>query len=211
MEREYERVVKTSPNEPLAELAACLSRLPGVGSRSAERMALKLAREPDGLLKRLAAALKSVGETVRCCTRCGSLTSAGQEPCRLCTDPGRDGAVVCVVEDPNDIPTIEKSGGFRGRYHALMGRISAMQGTGPEDLEIRKLLKRIEEEGFREVILALNTNTESDATAAMLARLLAARNVRVTRLAFGLPAGSGIAYVDPVTLERAIRGRQPLA
>jgi recombination protein RecR len=194
--------------EAVERLVACLARLPGVGRRSAERMAVKLARSRETLLQELASALRDVGEQVRSCSRCGSLTAAGQDPCRLCTDTGREGRTLCVVEDPNDIAPIERSGGFRGRYHALMGKISPMRGEGPSDVRIHGLVDRVRKEGFEEVILALNTDVESDATAGYIAEVLRAERVKVTRLAHGLPAGSGIVYSDPVTLTRAFKGRQ---
>ena len=192
----------------LDRLIGCLCKLPGIGRRSAERIALKLAREPTGILKDLMLALRDVGEQVRSCSRCGALTPVPNAPCRLCTDARRDGTVLCVVEDPNDIVPIEKSLSFRGRYHSLMGRLSPMAGQGPEDLRLGALMKRLDEEKFQEVILALNTDVESDATAAYLAEMLRNRNIRVTRIAFGLPAGSGIVYSDAVTLARAMKGRQ---
>ena len=142
------------------------------------------------------------------CEACGGITSAEAQPCRICTDPTRDAATICVVEDPADMQAIERCGVFRGRYHALMGKISPARGEGINDLRVRSLLDRVDREGVREVILALNTDTESDATAGLLADLLRQRNVRVTRLAFGLPVGSGILFADPVTLARAVRGRQ---
>ena len=194
----------------LDRLIGCLCRLPGVGRRSAERMALKLARDPKGLLADLAAALKEVGEKNCCCSRCGVITTVDKNPCRLCTDPRRDDAMLCVVEDAEDILPIERSMGFKGRYHSLMGKISPMRGQGPDDLRIDALLKRVDEGRFTEIILALNTDVESDATASYISDLLKSRKVKVTRLAFGLPAGSGIMYSDAVTLARAIKGRQAL-
>jgi recombination protein RecR len=196
--------------DPVERLIACLCKLPGVGRRSAERMALKLARNPEGALKDLVAALREVAERVRSCPMCGSLTADGRDPCRLCSDPSRDGRTLCVVEDPGDIALIEKSGGYRGRYHALMGRVSPMRGAGPEDLRIRAMLDRVRSDGVGEVILALNTDVEGDATASYLAELLRREKVKVTRLAHGLPAGSGIVYSDPVTLGMALRGRQEM-
>lgn len=192
----------------LEELSKCLAKLPGVGRRSAERMALKLVRDPDGLLRDLAAALEEAGSSICCCSRCGTVTTRDADPCRLCIDAGRDDTVLCVVEDPNDIVKIEDSGGYRGRYHALMGRISPMKGVAPDDLRVDDLLRRVMNDGIEEVILALNTDVESDATASYVAERLRPCNVKVSRLAFGLPAGSGIAYSDPVTLARAIKGRQ---
>lgn len=191
----------------LTRLIACLSRLPGVGRRSSERMALKIARDPEGLSADLIAALQGVKSAIAACHRCGSITDVSDNPCKLCTSNDRDGSVVCVVEDPLDISAIESSGGFRGRYHALMGKLSPARGDGPENLRIRSLMKRIDDEGFREVLLAVSTDVEGDATAAYLVEALKPKGVRVTRLAFGLPAGSGVMYSDPVTLSRAIRNR----
>ena len=188
-------------------LAQCLARLPGVGRRSAERMALRLLGDRDGLLRELAAALEDARTHASFCSRCGSLTASGQDPCRLCTSASRDGALVCVVEEPNDIVMIERSGGFNGRYHALMGKISPMRGEGPGNLRIGALLDRVEKENIREVVLALSTDVEGDATSSYIASLLKPRGVKVSRLAYGLPAGSGIAYSDPLTLARAMRGR----
>jgi len=192
----------------LDQLITCFGRLPGIGRRSAERMALKLVRESGRLLPELIAALETVRDNVRCCSKCGSITSLGEEPCRLCTSPARQATVLCVVEDPNDILLIERSGSFDGRYHALMGKLSPMRGEGPEDLRVEALVRRVGVEGIREVILALSTDVAGDATASYLAERLRGTAVQVTRLAFGIPAGSGIAYSDPVTLERAMKGRQ---
>jgi recombination protein RecR len=194
----------------LDRLIRCLCRLPGVGRRSAERMALKLARDPKGLLAETADALREVSEKVCCCARCGVITTVERNPCRLCTDPRRDDALLCVVEDAEDILAIEKSSSFRGRYHSLMGKLSPMRGQGHNELRIDALLKRIDEGPCTEVILALNTDVESDATAGYIGDLLKSRKVKVTRLAFGLPAGSGIMYSDSVTLARALKGRQAL-
>ena len=130
-----------------------------------------------------------------------------EEPCRLCAGANRDGTVLCVVEDPGDIAIIERSGGFHGRYHALMGKISPGRGSGPEDLRIDSLLDRLSREKFKEIILALSTDVEGDSTASYIIELLKDKNVRLSRLASGLPAGSGIGYSDPVTLARAIKGR----
>ena len=194
--------------EPLERLIRSLSRLPGIGSRSAERMALRIAADERALLDELIGALEEVRDKVGCCSRCGCVTPRGDDPCRLCVGPGRDDKTVCVVEDPEDIPLIEKSGGFRGRYHALMGRISAMKGKGPSNLRMRQLVDRVRKEKFREVILALSTDVEGDATAAFVTEVLKKHGVRVTRLAFGLPSGSGVRYADALTLDRAFKGRQ---
>jgi recombination protein RecR len=171
-------------------------------------MALRLVRDQDGLLRDLSGALAGVAASLTACGQCGCITSREDDPCRLCTDPSRDDSILCVVEDPADIERVEDSGGFRGRYHALMGAISPMKGVGPRDLRVRALMDRLNGGVVKEVLLAVDTDVEGDATAAFLAEFLRPRGVRVTRLAFGLPAGSGIAYSDPLTLARAIKGRQ---
>ena len=192
---------------PLDELAAALARLPGVGRRSAERMALAIVRDRGSLSEALVSALRKARELLCACERCGSITARDADPCPLCTSPTRDASRLCVVEDPGDILQLERSGGFNGRYHALMGRLSPMRKQGPADLRVEALLRRIEEEPIEEVILALNTDVEGDATASYLVERLRPRKVKVTRLAFGLPAGSGVAYADAVTLARALKGR----
>ena len=186
-----------------------LARLPGVGRRTAERMAVKLARDSQGLTKELGAALADLAARVAICSQCGDLTLRGADPCALCTSPRRDNHVLCVVEEPTDIQHIEASGAFQGRYHALLGRLSPMKGEGIGHLRLEALLKRIEAEGISEVILALSPDVEGDSTAAFIRHILERRpNLRVTRLALGVPAGSAIAYADPLTLARALQGRQ---
>jgi recombination protein RecR len=196
--------------EPLDKLTTLLGRLPGVGRRSAERMALKLARDSRGLVRDLIGALQEVDAKVCACSLCGGITLKAQDPCSFCQDPKRDSHVICVVEDPGDILLMERTAQFRGRYHALMGKISPMKGEGLQDLRVESLLKRIDQEKVEEVILALNSDVESDATSAFLQHALSTRKVRVSRLAFGIPAGSEIAYSDPVTLSRAVQNRQPV-
>ncbi len=197
--------------EPLEPLIRALARLPGIGRRTAERIALRLARERNRATAReLAAALRGLDETIRLCAQCGAVTTAADDPCRICRDARRDAHLLCVVEDPADIEPIERSGAFHGRYHALLGKLSPMRGESADNPRFNELRRRIAEENISEVILALNTDVESDATAAFLVETLAPLGVRVTRLAVGLPAGSGIAYSDPVTLSAALRGRQSL-
>lgn len=193
--------------ESLDKLTDCLSKLPGTGRKTAERMAIKLARDHNNLIKNMISALEDVSKNVCCCSHCGSITTIDKNPCKLCTDQRRDSSVLCVVEEPGDIIMIERSGGFHGRYHALMGKISPMKGEGPDNLRIKLLLERVEKEKIKEVILALSTDVEGDSTASFITDLLKNKNVKVSRLAFGLPAGSGILYSDPVTLSRAIKGR----
>lgn len=192
------------------KIVTCLSKLPGIGRRTAERMAMRLVREPDRLIVPLIDALKRARENIRSCTQCGNITGVSSNPCRLCVDSGRDGSVLCVVEEPSDIVSLENSGGFHGRYHALMGKLSPMKGSGPAELRVKSLVARIDKEGIKEVILALSTDVEGDSTASYIEELLRDKSVKVSRLAFGLPAGSGITYSDPVTLARAIKGRQSL-
>ena len=194
---------------PVAELEKCLSRLPGFGRKSAVRAALSLVREPERLLRPLAAALAAAEREVRLCSRCGAFTVAGADPCAVCADASRDAKVVCVVEEPADIVSIESSGAFRGRYHVLGGKLSPVRHLGPERLRIAELKDRVAREGFTEILLALSTDMEGDATAGYLAEVLrewpsADAPVRLTRLAFGLPADSGVSYSDPLTLRRAI-------
>lgn len=194
--------------EPIAELERCLSKLPGFGRRSASRAALALVREPGRLLEPLAAALAKARGEVCCCSRCGAFTVIGRDPCETCTDATRDGSVLCVVEEPADILPLESSGAFRGRYHALGGKLSPARHMGPEKLRFAELVDRVVREGFTEVLLAVSTDMEGDATAGYAAELLKGTGAKVTRLAFGLPADSGIAYSDPLTLKRAISGRR---
>jgi len=193
--------------QPIEELEKCLGRLPGLGRRSASRAALQLVREPVRLLRPLIAALQAADASVCCCTRCGAFTTIDRNPCQHCTDETRDGSVVCVVEEPADIIPIEASGAFRGRYHAIGGKLSPAHHTGPEKLRLAELQDRVVREGITEVLLALSTDMDGDATAGYIAELLKGTGAKVTRLAFGLPADSGVAYSDPLTLKRAICGR----
>jgi len=192
---------------PIAELEKCLSKLPGLGRRSASRAALACVREPARLIEPLVAALKSAEANVRCCSRCGAFTTLDCDPCRMCGDPLRDAHALCVVEEPADILSIEASGAFNGRYHTLGGKLSPARHLGPEKLRLAELRDRVVREGFTEVLLAVSTDMDGDATAGYIAELLRGTSAKVTRLAFGLPADSGIAYSDPLTLRRAIRGR----
>ena len=192
---------------PLDTLIRALARLPGLGRRSAERAALALVRRPEPLLDDLVLALQQARKNLRCCDCCGAFTSIDANPCALCTDPARDEALLCVVEEPGDILAIERSGGFKGRYHALLGKLSPARQTGPAELRLQALAARTADGQVREVLLALSTDMEGDATAGFIAEMLRPRGVRVTRLAFGLPADSGVGYSDALTLKRAIGGR----
>ena len=193
--------------EPLGQLTQALSRLPGIGRRTAERLAVHLARNPAGLARELSVALEDARTRLAACRQCGSVTPKEENPCRLCSDARRDDAILCVVEDPSDIALIERSGEYRGRYFALMGKLSPMRGEGLGELRLPALLERAA--AAREVLLALNCDVESEATASYLRHVLAQKlpQVKISRLALGIPAGSAIAFSDPVTLGRAIRGR----
>ena len=195
----------------LDRLMACVSKLPGIGRRSAERIALQLVVQRDSLLRELIAALQEAADRLGVCSSCGGITPQDENPCSFCTDASRDGSILCVVEDPVDILLIEDAGGFRGRYHVLMGKISPMQGKGIAHLHLESLRRRIENERVQEVILALNSDVESEATVSFLRDQLATHNVRITRPAMGLPVGSGIAYTDTVTLARAMKNRRQYA
>lgn len=192
---------------PIAELEKCLGRLPGFGRRSASRAAFALVREPGRLLEPLLDALKAAKGAVRCCSKCGAFTAADHDPCDFCTDLTRDGRILCIVEEPTDIVSIESSGAFHGRYHALGGKLAPARHMGPEKLRLAGLKERVATEGIEEVLLAVSTDMDGDATAGYVAELLRGTGVKITRLAFGLPTDSGIAYSDPLTLKRAINGR----
>lgn len=194
--------------EPLAQCIARLSRLPGVGRRSAERMAYRLATGPASLTHDLIQALQDLQTRVTCCSLCGNLTLKEKDPCAICTDPQRNAHWLCVVPDAAAIAAIESAGAFQGRYHCLQGKLSPMQGQDVPPQKVAELLERIRREQITEVLLAFDSDVESDATAAYLQAQLASAGVTVTQLAFGLPTGSGLAYSDPVTLARALHGRQ---
>lgn len=193
--------------KPIDELETALAKLPGFGRRSASRAALALVREPARLLAPLLDSLSRACSEVKCCSRCGSFTTVGEDPCAFCRDAVRDSSSLCVVEEPADIISIEASGAFKGRYHSLGGKISPSRRTGPEKLRLGELVDRVVAEGVSEVLLALSTDMDGDATAGYIIELLKGTGARVSRLAFGLPADSGVAYSDPLTLKRAIAGR----
>ena len=183
-----------------------LGRLPGVGPKSAQRIAFHLLAADPADVRRLASALTEVKERVRFCSICGNVSE--QEQCRVCRDPRRDLTVICVVEESKDVVAIEKTREFRGRYHVLGGAISPIEGIGPDDLKVRELMVRLQDGSITELILATDPNLEGEATATYLARLIGPMGLRITRLASGLPVGGDLEYADEVTLGRAFEGRR---
>jgi recombination protein RecR len=183
-----------------------LSRLPGVGPKSAQRIAFHLLKTDRDEVSRLTKAISEARESVRFCERCFNFSET--PVCHICGDERRDGTTLCVVEESRDVIALEKTGQFRGRYHVLLGAINPLEGVGPEHLKVRELLLRLEPEAINEVILCLNPNTEGDVTTMYLARLLKPLGVKVTQLAMGLPVGGDLEYADEVTLGRALTGRR---
>ena len=193
---------------PLAQLLEQLEKLPGIGPKSAQRLAFYLLRAPREESELLAQAVRDVRDKIKPCTRCGSFTDV--EICDICTDPRRDPTLLCVVAEPRDLMAVENSGEFRGRYHVLGGVMSPIEGIGPEQLRIDTLMKRSAEEEIREVILALSPTVEGETTAHYLSNLFKPRGVRVTQLARGLPFGGDLDYADQMTIAGAVRGRREI-
>jgi recombination protein RecR len=206
--RKWETGMATLPPS-IVNLIAAFARLPGIGPRSAERIALHVVQADPDLARRLSEAVLAARETVRLCSICGALTE--QDPCSICQDSRRDSSVICIVERATDILSLEKANAFRGRYHVLGGKISPLNGIEPEDLRISELEQRIGREPAQEIIVALSTDVEGDATSHYLAKRLGALGVKVTRIAHGLPAGSGLDFADELTLSRALEGRRELS
>ncbi len=195
--------------EPISALIAALSKLPGIGPRSAERLALHLVQSETGAVRQLADALVHARERIQFCSVCGALTE--QIPCSICADPRRDASLVCVVERAVDILSVEKANTYRGKFHVLGGKLSPLNGVEPEDLRITELERRLTTEPVQEIVIALATDVEGDATSFYLAKRLAAKGVKVTRIAHGLPAGSGLEFADELTLSRALEGRREIS
>jgi recombination protein RecR len=193
---------------PIQDLIDELARLPGIGPKSAQRLAFYLVKAPDEEAKRLAKVVVAAKERISFCRECGNVAEG--ELCRVCRDPGRDTTVLCVVEEPKDAATIERAGIVKGRYHVLGGAISPLDGVGPEDLRVQELLERVERHGVTEVILATNPNLVGNATAMYVGALLKPLGVKATRLASGLPVGGDLEYADEVTLSQALEGRREL-
>ena len=193
---------------PLERLIEQLRKLPGIGAKSAQRLAFYVLRISRAEADALAKAIVEVKETIRLCSVCFNITDT--DPCSMCSDAGRDATTICVIEEPNNVVAVEKSGQFRGQYHVLHGALSPLRGIGPQDLKIGPLLERLRDGKVTEVILATNPNVEGEATAVYLSRLIRPLGVRVTRIGIGLPAGSELEYADEVTVSKALEGRREI-
>jgi len=194
--------------KPLEQLAECLGRLPGIGRRSAQRLAFYILYLPQEEAAELANAVLRVHERVRQCSVCFGVTES--DPCSVCSDPGRDHSRICVVEEVKDVVAIERTGEFQGVYHVLGGALSPLDGVGPEDLRIAELLERVKRSEVAEVILATNPNLAGEATTMYISKALKPRGVKVTRIAYGVPVGGDLEYADEVTLTRALQGRREM-
>ncbi|OGQ04577.1 MAG: recombination protein RecR [Deltaproteobacteria bacterium RIFCSPLOWO2_01_44_7] len=193
---------------PIDKLVHALGKLPGVGERTATRLAFFLLRAPKQIAKDLSEALKELHDKVKLCSVCCNI--ADKDPCRFCSGGRRDQNLICVVEEPSDVSAIEKTGAFRGVYHVLHGALSPLDGIGPEDLKVQELLNRLKDSHPKEIILATNANVEGDATSLYLARLLKPLGVRITRLASGIPVGGELEYLDASTLSKALEDRREM-
>lgn len=194
--------------EPIERLINELARLPGIGRKTAARLAFHILRTPKGAAQDLARAILDVKEKIQLCSVCFNLTD--QDPCRICSNSRRSGEVICVVEEPNDLMAIEGTGDFTGTYHVLHGTLSPLEGIGPEDIKAKELLRRLEGGKVKEVIMATNPNVEGGATALYLTKLIKPLGVKVTRIAYGIPMGGDIEYTDGVTLVKALEGRREI-
>ena len=199
-------MLKSIPS--FARLVAELAKFPGVGNKTATRLAFFLLRQPKAQSEALATAILDLQRNTRFCSVCFHITE--QDPCSLCSDRGRDESILCVVEDPQALLAIERSRSFKGHYHVLHGALSPLDGVGPEDLKIAPLIKRLEQGNVQEVIVATNFTVEGDATALYLAKLIQPLGIRLTRLAYGIPMGSELEYVDEATVNRAVEGRRDI-
>ena len=193
---------------PVAKLVNELNKLPGVGPKTAQRLSFFILKEPPEAAEKLARTIVEARRSVKYCSVCSSLTDI--DPCAICRNPARGKSVICVVEDPRDVISIERSREFRGVYHVLRGAISPMDGIGPDDLTIKELLARLEEGSVKEVVVATNSSVEGEATAMYIARLLQSIGIKVTRIAHGIPVGGDLEYADEVTLARAFEGRREM-
>ena len=198
----------TQHAQPITRLIQELTKLPGVGAKTASRLAMHILRSSREDAESLARAILEVKEKIRLCSLCFNLTD--QDPCRICQDPRRDGEVICVVSGPEDLMALERSGSFRGLYHVLHGVLSPLEGVGPKDLRINELLSRLQGDRIKEVILATNPSVEGEATAQYLSQIIKPLGMRVTRIARGVPMGGDLQYIDEVTLSKSLENRSPL-
>ena len=198
----------TQQAQPITRLIEELTKLPGVGAKTASRLAMHILRSSREDAENLAQAIREIKEKIRLCSQCFNLTD--RDPCRICQDPKRDGEVICVVSGPEDLMAVEKSGSFRGLYHVLHGVLSPLEGVGPQDLRIGELLSRLQGGKVKEVILATNPSVEGEATAQYLSQIIKPLGVRVTRIARGVPMGGDLQYIDQVTLSKSLENRSPI-
>jgi recombination protein RecR len=196
--------------EPIQNLINAFSRLPGIGPKTASRLTFFLLTAPDEISRELSEALADIKLSTSRCEVCFNITRVGRGECEVCADASRDSRTVCVVEEPLDVLALERTGGYQGRYHVLHGALSPIEGVGPDDLKIKELIDRVRAGGIEEIILATNPSMEGDATAMYLGQRLAQFEIKVTRLARGLPVGGDLEYADQGTLLRALSGRQPM-
>lgn len=194
--------------KPLSKLISELSKLPGIGGKTAQRLAFHILSLEKSEADSLAKAITDAKENMKYCSICGNLTD--EDPCRICNDKTRDGSVICVVESPKDVVAMEKIKEFNGYYHVLHGAISPMEGIGPEDINLKSLIMRLQENDVEEIILATNPNIEGEATAMYIARLVKPSGIKVTRIAHGIPVGGDLEYTDEITLLKAVEGRKQL-
>lgn len=194
--------------KPLEKLIHELSRLPGIGGKTAQRLAFHILSMKDQEVRTLADAITDAKQSMKYCSVCGNLTDT--DPCAICSDPARDRSLICVVESPRDVVAMERIREYGGLYHVLHGAISPMEGVGPEDINLKQLIVRLQQEDVKEVILATNPNIEGEATAMYIARLIKPSGIRVSRIAHGIPVGGDLEYADEVTLLKAVEGRREL-
>lgn len=196
----------THPTKPLAKLIGELSKLPGIGEKTASRLAYYILRSSKKEAENLARSIINVKETISLCSTCFNLTE--NDPCQICRDETKNGEIICVVEEPDDLMAIEKAGQFNGKYHVLHGTLSPLDGKGPEDIRIKELIQRIENGTIKEILFAINPSVEGEATITYLAGLIKPKNIKITRIAYGIPVGGDIKYSDQVTILKAIENRR---
>ena len=190
----------------MQDLIEHFKKMPGIGSKTAERMAFYVLKSPAKDMENFSSAIKRVKEQVRFCSKCGNLSEA--DLCGICNDSRRDKSVVCVVEQPNDLILIEQSGHYKGTYHVLFGAISTLDGIGPDEIRLKELIARVKDDKVKEVIIATNSNAEGETTALYISKELKQPKIKITRIAYGIPVGGGLEYIDQATLVRALEGRQ---